>query len=81
MKRYLPVIGLFTGAALFSLALYLYMFTPVLLGLVAAGTAISPKSRPFAVGMLAAVAGSVVFILVIAAGQSMVPPGTTTYGP
>ncbi|WP_157932136.1 hypothetical protein [Mycobacteroides abscessus] len=81
MNRHLPTIGLLTGAALFSSALYLYMFTPVLLALVAVATYISPKSRPFSTGVFAAAVGSVVFILVLAIGQSVVPPGVTTYGP
>ncbi len=81
MNRYLSVIGLFTGAALFSLAVYLYMLTPVLLGLVAVATYIPPKSRPFAIGMFAAAVGSVVFILVLAIGQTAFAPGTSTHGP
>jgi hypothetical protein len=81
MNRYLTVAGLLAGSAVFSLAVYLYMLTPVLLALIGVGTYISPKSRPFASGMLAAAAGSAVFILTLAVGQSMVAPGVTTYGP
>ncbi|MDM2320787.1 hypothetical protein [Mycobacteroides abscessus] len=81
MNRYLTIAGLLAGSAAFSLAVYLYMFTPVLLVLVGIGTYIPPKSRPFSIGVLAAAAGSVVFILVLAIGQSIVPSGTTTYGP
>ncbi|GLE57361.1 hypothetical protein BKG83_00195 [Mycobacteroides chelonae] len=81
MRRYLPIAGLLTGAAVSSLAVYLYVLTPVLLGLLAAASAISPKSRPFAIGMLAAAAGSIVFMIVLAIGQTVVAPGTSTYGP
>ncbi|SHQ64408.1 Uncharacterised protein [Mycobacteroides abscessus subsp. bolletii] len=81
MNRYLTIAGLLAGAAVFSLSVYLYMFTPVLLVVLGVGTYIPPKSRPFSRGMLAAAAGSVVFILTLAVGQSMVPPGVVTYGP
>ncbi len=81
MNRYLSIIGLFTGAAMFSLAVYLYVLTPVLLGLVAVAAYIPPKSRPFAIGMFAATAGSIMFILVLAIGQTAFAPGTSTYGP
>ncbi|QDF72370.1 hypothetical protein [Mycobacteroides chelonae] len=80
MKRYPTVAGLLAGSAVFSLAVYLYMLTPVLLVLIGIGTYIPPKSRPFSIGILAAAAGSVVFILVLAIGQSVVPPGTEHYG-
>ncbi|MBF9521962.1 hypothetical protein BKG83_20855 [Mycobacteroides chelonae] len=81
MNRYLTIAGLLAGSAVFSLAVYLYVLTPLLLVLIGIGTYIPQKSRPFSIGILAAAAGSVVFIIVLAAGQSMVPPGVETYGP
>ncbi|WP_078324490.1 hypothetical protein [Mycobacteroides salmoniphilum] len=77
----LKIAGFVVG--LLSLASYplLFAVTPVAPMLIAAVTAISPKTRPFAYGALIAagfaVAALVVFLIVL----SVIPPGTEQYGP
>jgi hypothetical protein len=67
----MPVLGLAIGSNLMAAFLIIGFLAPVLPLLLAGGTAISARTRPFAMGSLAAALGGIVFLLSYAAAQSL----------
>jgi hypothetical protein len=67
----LPVLGLIIGSHLMASFLIIGILAPVLPLLLAGATAISPRTRPFAMGSLAAALGGVVLLITYAAAQSV----------
>ena len=65
-----PVLGLAVGSHLLAAFVIVGFLAPVLQLLMAGVTAISARTRPFAMGALAAALGGVVFLITYAAGQS-----------
>jgi hypothetical protein len=66
-----PVLGLIIGSHLMASFLIIGFLAPVLPLLVAGATAMSPRTRPFAMGSLAAALGGVVLLITYAAAQSL----------
>jgi hypothetical protein len=67
----LPVLGLIIGSHLMASFLIIGFLAPVLPLLLAGVTAISARTRPFAIGSLAAALGGVVLLITYAAAQSV----------
>lgn len=66
----LPILGLIIGFHLMASFLIVGFLAPLLPLLLAGVTAASPRTRPFAMGSLAAALGGVVFLISYAAAQS-----------
>jgi hypothetical protein len=66
-----PVLGLIIGSHLMASFLIIGFLAPVLPLLVAGATAMSPRTRPFAMGSLAAALGGVVLLITYASAQSL----------
>jgi hypothetical protein len=66
-----PVLGLIIGSHLMASFLIIGLLAPVLPLLVAGATAMSPRTRPFAMGSLAAALGGVVLLITYASAQSL----------
>jgi hypothetical protein len=64
-----PVLGLIIGSHLMASFLIIGILAPVLPLLLAGATAISPRTRSFAIGTLAAALGGVVLLITYAAAQ------------
>jgi hypothetical protein len=67
----LPIFGLIVGSHLMISYLVVGLAAPVIPLLLAAVTAFGARTRPFAVGSLAAALGGVVFLVSYAAAQSL----------
>lgn len=65
----LPVLGLVVGSQLMVAYLVIGVLTPALPLLLAGATAVSSRSRPFAMGALAAAIGGVVFLITYATAR------------
>jgi hypothetical protein len=77
----LTVAGLLIGSLTLGTFVFLYALTPLVPLALAGATAISPRSRPFAWGALAAAAGTVVFLVIAGVTMSVVGPGVEVYSP
>lgn len=79
--RKLQIAGFVVG--MLSLASYplLFAITPVAPLVIAAAAAISPKTRPFALGALVAAGVAVVALVVFLIVLAATPPGAEHYGP
>jgi hypothetical protein len=67
----LPILGLIIGSHLMASFLIIGFLAPALPLLLAGATAISARTRPFAIGSLAAALGGVVLLITYAAAQSL----------
>jgi hypothetical protein len=77
----LTVAGLFAGALTLGAFVFLYALAPLVPLLLAGVTAVSPRSRPFAWGALAAATGAAVFLVFAVATVSWGGPGLERYTP
>jgi hypothetical protein len=66
----MQVLGLAIGSNLMAAFVIIGFLAPILPLLLAAAAGISPRTRSFAVGSLAAALGGVVFLIAYAAAQS-----------
>jgi hypothetical protein len=66
----MAVLGLAIGCHLLIAFLVIGFLAPLLPLLLAGATAVSPRTRPFAMGSLAAVLAAIVFLITYAASQS-----------